>query len=93
MIVRKVEQLDEQSNEIDNKWVSRLVTYWPIIIAIVVVIAGWVNFGNADSNMSIRVGELEEAQKITLVSQQVIQVQLGQIQTDLSWIRKALNVK
>ena len=83
----------EQSNETDNKLVSRLVTYWPIVIAIVVVIAGWVNFGNADSNMSIRVGELEEAQKITLVSQQEIQVQLGQIQTDISWIRKALNVK
>lgn len=73
-------------------------SYWFIIVFIGSLVAGWVNFTNTDAIAAKRddaaverISLLEEQHAEQDKVQNLIQVQLSQIQTDLQWIK--LNLK
>ncbi|MGV8131588.1 MAG: hypothetical protein ACP5N7_05820 [Candidatus Pacearchaeota archaeon] len=64
--------------------------YWFIMIFIGTLIMGWANFSAADVSANKRLESLETSHKTQEQTQNMIQVQLSQIQTDLGWIRERL---
>jgi peptidoglycan hydrolase CwlO-like protein len=75
----------QQQNQ--PKLFTTIKSYWFLIIVVVGVIISWANLQNADARAAERITAIEK-QHIELGAVQTqIQVQLSQIQTDLSWIR------
>lgn len=68
-----------------------ILDYWQIIIAIVMIIAGWVSIQNKQANADLRLDKVETKQIANDETNTKILVQLSAIQSDLSWVKSALS--
>lgn len=67
-----------------------IMKYWQLIIAIIMVVAGWVTIQNKQASADLRIEKIEVAQLTSNAKNTEILVQLSGIQSDLSWIKATL---
>lgn len=63
---------------------------WLLLAFFAGLVTTWVNFQNVQESASNKIATLEQHMSSVDTNQSQILVQLAQIQTDLSWIRKQI---
>ena len=67
-----------------------LIKYWPIILAVVTIAISWGVSQAKQISTDERISKVETRQANIDMAQTQILVQLGNIQTDLGWVKQAL---
>ena len=73
--------------------ITRLTKWLPLLILGVGIVATWTTLKNTSAAQEEKITSLETRTRAAEVSNNQILVQLSQIQSDLSWIRKSLDKK
>ena len=74
----------------DNGFIKQVKDNWVILFFIASLIATWTRFEISLGTLEARVNESESKISAGEAAQTDIKVQLSQIQTDILWIRRAL---
>ena len=72
---------------------SGMIRYWPIAIALLGIAVSWGVMQTTEANTQDRLVKVEQKQNSIDTAQTQILVQLGNIQTDLGWVKSALSSK
>lgn len=67
-----------------------IMKYWQLIVALFLIISGWVTIQNRQANAELRLEKVETSQLTSNADNTKILVQLSGIQSDLSWIKATL---
>jgi hypothetical protein len=70
-----------------------VMRYWPIVIAVLGIAVSWGVMQTTEANTRDRLSKVEVRQGSIDTTQTQILVQLGNIQTDLGWVKSALSSK